>query len=1339
MKETVQTQNEFFVVGGTMQPDSPSYIERQADRELFEHTLRGDFCYVLTSRQMGKSSLMARTNGLLRKQGVCTAIVDLTQLGSDMTIADVWYYGIAYQISRELGMKVDLNSWWQGHRNLPTLLRLTEFFSDVVLEYTDGSPVVIFVDEIDTTIVMPFTDDFFAAIRACYNTRAIKPKYNRLAFVLLGVASPTDLIKDPQRTPFNVGRRIELTDFTLPEARPLVAGLGADNEMGEQILQAILDWTGGHPYLTQKLCQLVATSNLPTCSEKEIELLVIEKFLSLQAYREDHNLREVGARLTITSQNARSVLNLYKRILHGETIFDDPLSSEHTILKLSGIVVPTDEGKLRVRNRIYESVFTVEWVRGKEQELTPKATKPISYEKVPPDAKVIRPRLTVFLELRKRLLKLLRLLSDYVESSLRIFFSRFYKRYVAKLRAQNRFFNVKGVTIQSVFSLELQKVFIDLNISSYRAAQPSAMGQPNEPPKSIWELLESNAPQHRVLAIIGKPGSGKTTMLQHVTLLIATRGARGKSKDYIPFHVPLRKFVAEIVKPATESPTLAHVLEIEAKDVEPPPIWFAQKLINHGHRCVVMLDGLDEVAEPRERKQMAAWVKQQTENYPHTRFIITSRPHGYNSNPIADATVLQIEDFSEPQIRDFVNKWYRTTEIAAAAKSDREVLSRAEENARDLLQRIFQSEILSRLALNPLLLTMITMVHRYVGKLPEMRTALYEDIIRVLSGRRETAIKGIKLSYYQKRDILQTLALAMMRERKREIATREAITIIQPDLELVNLNAEDGQIFLDTIMNETGLLVENDVGRLAFAHLTYQEFLSAAEIKNRQKEDFLIERSSDPWWHETILLYAATSDATRIVRACLDQPERSLENLKLAYEILQEAMQIAPQERKRLEGILVLEAESENREKQQLAADLIFEIRLKKMIRLTNNVDVDPFFISQLEYQNFINETGRRPDHWSGLRYSTREGLKPIVGVRYSDAEAYTQWLTVRAARELGHRTSQFRLPTREEIVLVRSDREVQDYNFRDLTSAGLGAWLLSKNEVATETSARSLEALFQMMLNAGEKEMPRIGDYHLFVDDLLEKLNQRLQELDRELHSTEDELWGTNLGTVLSALPNKVDGFLEKLNAIKGTFFALVKQAQERGFTFAVERNQISEIDFDLVELSRLRFSRAGAEVYQKTDVDRIRQHLSGTRQRLELLRGILVEPTTRSRQLQESLTRTLLAELHTVAGKPIDLEQQLAFLKNLGELRLSTKEIQAMQERRIGKNYEKARAELLTLAEYALYQNKTELLREILRGFWAVFFVEQRANRQNPLPAWEGIRLVREIRRPDEETTHI
>ena len=208
-----------FVAGGTVQAGGGVYLERRADRELLDHCRAGDFTYILTSRQMGKSSLMIRTAERLAAEGALPVVIDLTEFGAQTT-AEQWYKGFlsACRISsscaaggRTGGTRRPITPSRTGSRGTCARWRW----------WSAPSGSCVFVDEIDTTLRLDFTDDFFAAIRFLYQQRAAEPDLERLSFVLIGVATPGDLIKDAARTPFNIGHRIELSDFTLDEASAL--------------------------------------------------------------------------------------------------------------------------------------------------------------------------------------------------------------------------------------------------------------------------------------------------------------------------------------------------------------------------------------------------------------------------------------------------------------------------------------------------------------------------------------------------------------------------------------------------------------------------------------------------------------------------------------------------------------------------------------------------------------------------------------------------------------------------------------------------------------------------------------------------------------------------------------------------------------------------------------------------------------------------------------------------------------------------------------------------------------------------------------------------------------
>lgn len=382
-----------YQLGGSLDKNSPIYVERKADQELYHSLKRGEFCYVFNSRQMGKSSLRLRIKHQLEKEGYKCASLDLTMIGGENLTPLQWYLGLTSELWRSFRLvnKVNLKTWWKDLENLSPVQKLSRFIEEILSEYIEEK-IFIFIDEIDTVKSLNFsTDDFFALIRFCYNQRGDNPVYNRLNWALFGVTTPSELINDKVRTPFNIGTAIELKGFQCEEVSPLAKGLEGKVDNPRAVLKEILTWTGGQPFLTQKLCQLVVnnseilsstkstylSANLdlqsPFLSQLVSEVLIhhtdvkikISTMIKSQIINNwqcnDHpeHLKTISDRLT-QQTNSYHLLKLYQEILENGRLLNKN-NQEIIQLLLSGIVSQQQE-YIKISNPIYAAVFSRDWV-----------------------------------------------------------------------------------------------------------------------------------------------------------------------------------------------------------------------------------------------------------------------------------------------------------------------------------------------------------------------------------------------------------------------------------------------------------------------------------------------------------------------------------------------------------------------------------------------------------------------------------------------------------------------------------------------------------------------------------------------------------------------------------------------------------------------------------------------------------------------------------------------------------------------------------------------------------------------------------------------------------------
>lgn len=368
--EWIQPSARQFQYRGSLRADA-FYIERTADRMLLERLIAREFCDVLAPRQVGKSSLRVRTERALRNASVRGASIDLTSIGSAKD-ANEWFLGLVDELAEALKLAEPFE-FWERNRSLPPARRWSKYLREVVLDAIQ-EPIVLLLDEIDAVRLAPFrVDDFFLSIRESFEARSQDPAFERLTFCLFGAVSPSDLIENKLITPFNVSRSIRLDDFTRAELEALTPGLAVLTERVDALLDAIQAWSDGHPYMTMRICaELAERGRIPVAAIADrVAEVVREVFLNDALH--DPNLDYAFRRFDHESDGVTRTekVALYRQLLAGVEVRPDEHSAAQLDLRLCGMVKLIDDtnyATLRLRNRIFATVFNARWLRTKEEQ-----------------------------------------------------------------------------------------------------------------------------------------------------------------------------------------------------------------------------------------------------------------------------------------------------------------------------------------------------------------------------------------------------------------------------------------------------------------------------------------------------------------------------------------------------------------------------------------------------------------------------------------------------------------------------------------------------------------------------------------------------------------------------------------------------------------------------------------------------------------------------------------------------------------------------------------------------------------------------------------------------------
>lgn len=657
-------------------------------------------------------------------------------------------------------------------------------------------------------------------------------------------------------------------------------------------------------------------------------------------------------------------------------------------------------------------------------------------------------------------------LVDRIDHSLRRRATRFGQRYREYLLGSLRFIDLKGLATVGVYTPELDEVFVDVSLV-YRPphlVQDGVLSQvPHEVTdrQSLDEFL--SRPRTVTLAVLGGPGSGKTTLLRHTALEIC----RSRKTHKVPILLYLRDHVTTVVSSSTATlPELIRTTLGRYREDEPPG-WFEQQL-REGN-CVILLDGLDEVAIESDRRRLSRWVEQQTKQYPQNDFVITSRPQGYRSAPLTGALVLQVRSFTEEQISRFVHGWYLAMERHSTGVSNDEIRRRADSASNDLLARLKDAPALDDLTVNPLLLTMIANVHRYRGALPGSRSDLYGEICQVMLWRRaEAKDMPLQLNGDKKESLLRGLAFTMMQRRIRDLPRADLLRELGTALRRVSTSLTEEDFLADATSN--GLLLERESGVFSFAHLTFQEYLASAHIRDKGSVQVLADAVDDIWWRETTLLYAAKSDADPIVRACLGSV--SVTALMLAFDCVDQGSDLAPELRDDLEHIL--DAEQADPELRKARAGLLVARHLRCQVRTASGARMCTKPITNSIYELFVAD---HPAHtlW---QFPGKDDL-PVIGVHGSAVTAFVQWVNIITNGEPGYRPP------------VAS--ELSDHSVLRSLSTDMSVWTVS------EYKPRKIEPPVPHLWTPPGADPP----YSLSRDTLLHHVLEDLSEISDTISKT--------------------------------------------------------------------------------------------------------------------------------------------------------------------------------------------------------------------------------------------
>lgn len=466
---------------------------------------------------------------------------------------------------------------------------------------------------------------------------------------------------------------------------------------------------------------------------------------------------------------------------------------------------------------------------------------------------------------------------------------RFLKRYIDNLSFNHKYLKLIGFNTGGISRPLLEEVFISLRIASNSLTVVG--GKKDEGQDTSAISFNSAFKQNQYMAILGGPGAGKTTTLSYALLMFAQKKAEEKfgiKEELLPIYIPLRRLsnsTRSIIEDLTDKDR--QILSSEILK-ECPQNYFERKLKKG--QCLVLLDGLDEVTNERTHRQVAERINSLVAAYPDNRFVVTCRNAGWKDLLSGEFKVLWAQDFNRDEIQRFVLGWHKAVitqseysrlqlDVPDKKKFEEKWEAHKEEfvkpaidiQSRRLIHAIDSNNRILAIAVNPMLLSLISLVHYNRQYLPRGRTLLYSQCIELLidswDRTRDILFTGSKVTAVQKEAVLREIAFDFQVKGKGEDSRDNLEQLIKEIAHKLGISMSAKEL-LEDIETRSGLLVERSIDVFGFSHLTLQEYLVARHIQLNQSNYGLLTANFDKQeWREVILLYTGLiDDATELIK-----------------------------------------------------------------------------------------------------------------------------------------------------------------------------------------------------------------------------------------------------------------------------------------------------------------------------------------------------------------------------------------------------------------------------------------------------------------------------------------